>query len=353
MKASPILGVLLVLFANLSGCGIRRVSGQPGVRGDDGSYRLHRTVVLDASTATLLLAMPQRNVVAIDAVNGDVQWTTSGASAALVSQTGLVLAIGNPGGFAVLSLLNGNVLRNCPTNESLNISDGLGSRSDVQAAIVGKSAIVHSTRSTSYAGGPAPTPEMMAAAQSSASAMLQVDLGTCKIQPATDKQSASFDELTTLGSRPYAIGALQITIRRNAIGDDVQIVLARSRQGSELPPIELARDRAPYLYVSVSVDGRHVWVANQRPKGSPIQYNSRVFDVSTGLAIGEFTTELYPTSFYVAAGETLVTIGTSSTPIKDPTLPRPLGVRGTSLSNGAELWWHEVLDPEYRGPYPP
>lgn len=52
-------------------------------------------------------------------------------------------------------------------------------------------------------------------------------------------------------------------------------------------------------------------------------------------------------------GDTLVMVGSSSAPTKNTGGASSLGVCGVSLSDGSERWRHEVVDPVFRGPYPP
>lgn len=120
------------------------------------------------------------------------------------------------------------------------------------------------------------------------------------------------------------------------------------------PYLDLAPDAPPTARTYRSADGRHLLVSD-RGENTPADrsFQWALAERAGGAPVGSVELELPVAPFLMAGSTLLYEAGPSLRRTEDGWDDRPRQLRAVDLGSGSELWSRDLLDPEYRGPFPP
>lgn len=259
-------------------------------------------------TGRIPTADESAELVAVNPRTGKRLWRTRKAAKPIVVVRNKLVAIGAADtayGIIILDTRTGKVAARCARKKNgptaIPIQNRLGTVYRSKGALVGGRPIIIATTDTSYVGGPAPSPEMLAAAQSHTETAVEVDVST---------GCAHRIEV------PDLPGPLLV--------DDPRAKAFVKAQGG--------------VYTSMSADGTHVMTTGHPVLDNGVYtYRWHMLELSSGKTVDLSGRPFAPGAFFVA-GDVIVSVRG--------------GVEGVSRS-GRSLWTELIRSTGYIGPYPP
>lgn len=121
------------------------------------------------------------------------------------------------------------------------------------------------------------------------------------------------------------------------------------------PYLDLAPRTSPTERTYRSADRRHL-LTSDRSEDADVggRFQWTLTEEAGGAAVGSVETEVTAAPFLVVGSTLLYEAGPSLRRADDGDWDdRPRQLRAVDLARGAELWSRDLLDPEYRGPFPP
>ena len=267
------------------------------------------------------------SLVAIAATTGKQRWSTTVAVKPLAIRGDQLAALDRDGKLVVLDARTGKLANGCHAISQVvaPFVDGLGSTSSVWGFDNGVAIYVGWTRSTHYAGGAAPTPDMLRSASSHTQGYFQIDLAACsaKVVPAPVGDVIELTgqiELTTATGKTARISR----------GDGITLAPTTARPNAR--PIDLTEGDGKRTELGISADHAFAIVGDPTTPAS-----LAVFDLETG-AVRHPVLPGFPYSALFLADTAIVNNG---------------AVTAYDTRTGKTLWTVPIHQTAYRGPYPP
>jgi hypothetical protein len=304
---------------------------RPASGPEDTAVALTDGAVVDPARAVAYLARPEGGIDAVELARGTVLWTTAEGAKPLFAAGDLLLAQRPAEGDGALALAvldaghQGRRLRavEIPLGEGVDASlrDTPGRTFRARAFADGDQVVVAWRAS---ARGPGIPPAYLPAASAGE--------GPTTDAPATRRaEGAARLDLTT--------GAVAPLVRAKAAA-------ALSRSFVDLDPDS---DDAAAEHRYASVDDRDLLAS----EGNWPSYRWSIYDRESGARLGQLERPVPVAPFLVKASTLLYEVRPSLRQVDGKWVEERLSVRALDLGSGAELWSRELLDPEYRGPFPP
>jgi hypothetical protein len=239
---------------------------------------------------------------------------------------------------------------------SVGLTHGRSFRSDAR---LGKGGLLLRWEANAfYAGGAAPTPQILEAARKHAAGTARIDLESGRVKnlepdevPADGpKLPAGLEKVVSrqywTGSdwktAPLVAGGVLAALDVQGGGKDQKMTLERwdLATGKALEPVELLK--GPELWPQVSPDGRHVFVHEALVKEQlpPGDYAWWVFSLETGRRVGKFPFEpgsidltvIGPRAYYA------VNVPRKGPPRPLPVMEQPRRLKAVDLASGKVAW---------------
>lgn len=281
-------------------------------------------IVVAPASNTVFVMDATDGVVALDLRTGKRRWAAKQLAAKPFALRGTALvALDEARSIRILDARTGKLHAKCPTipGIAVDLVDGLGSRQTSHGGSDGKRAWITWSRSTHYAGGAAPTPDVERAARSSSSGVYEIDIAACKATTGVDPFAPKADEYTTPTNTTFRF-------------DPKTKKLSRSHGNNAKPDIDLKHGALDEFHV-VSTDRRHV-LAGQPVTGKGFDVD--IVDVDSGTRVANLLLPTVPSGF-VVVGKLLV-FGRGAAYVVD-------------LRTAKQLWMRGTRPTGYAGPYPP
>lgn len=299
---------------------------------------LHDGVVIDFAKGAAYVASPEGGIDAVQLSTGNVIWKTREAAKPLLVKDGALLAQGRPGANGELTLVTLNTRQGVAKSRAevalpgvrANLKDGPSQTFRAEAFVAAdKSVVVTWVAEEPTFRGMVPAPEDgLAPAKSAAvsagrgrswSGAVQVDMAQGRAVP------MALEKAQRLQEPALAVRAEGIRVR--GLGTTTR----------ELP----------------SLDGQHVLKSERNPEGGLwTPYRWTVTDKS-GRVIGTANAPVSLTPFLVSGTRILYMALPSVRKEGDKMVEQPLRLVSMDLLSGTDVWTSEVVDSNYRGPFPP
>lgn len=337
--------------------------------------------IADAAGKVGFVANAKDGIDTVDLVNGETLWSSKDARRPLVAFADKFAAQAPVAGkdnavrIVVLDVANGKqLLASDPVVFPDWVTTGLAlGRTFNSSAQVDKGDLLLSWEAHAfYAGGAAPTPEILEAARKQARGVARVSLKSGKVQM-LDKVPVEAapplaEELRKVKSQQYWTGhdwrtepfvmtdTVSALEARNLGGGKAKLSLRRwdRATGKEEETVPLLEGKE--LWPQVSGDGRHVFVHQALVKEQlpPGDYAWWVFDLATGKQVAKLPFEGTMAEATVLGDRlyVLTSVPRKGPPVFDAIMEQPRALRAMDLKTGKKLWDHPV-EPVRTLPPPP
>lgn len=305
-------------------------------------------LVASADRAVLYLMAP-RGIEAVRTADGRVAWRSDAADVPLAVADGRLLALRNAGALTlvVLDASGGGLVTVLPSvtvsgGAKATVGDGLGRAFRMPGATWrdGRVEVTWAWR-TWYAGGPAPTAAMEAAAARAGQGVVTVDLAAGRLVSATEVAVTAFAPPPNPNgpwSLEFATGAGIATLRQVQGGGSQAIRLRAAGRSATLPDAVLTVAPVAGAYARAAVDGRSVLVGERLPRRG--RNRVTIYDPVTATRIGGWADgPIIPWTF-ILADSRLVSVRGNEAWVDD-------------LATGKKVWSRPLRDLAYHGSYPP
>lgn len=298
---------------------------------------LHDGVVVDFAKGAVYLASPEGGIDAVQLSTGNVIWKTREAAKPLLVKDGALLAQGRPGANGELALVTLNTRQGAVKSRMevalapgvrANLKNGPSQSFQAEAFVAAdKSVVVTWSANEQPLKGALPAPEDGLAPVKSAAVSaggprkgaVQVDMAGGRAVP------MAFEKAQSLQGPALAVRAEAIRVR--GLGTTTR---------------ELT-----------SLDGQHVLKSERNPEGGLwTPYRWTVTD-KAGRVIGTANAPVSLTPFVVSGSRILYMAQPSVRKEGDKIVEQPLRLISMDLLSGTDVWTSEVVDSNYRGPFPP
>ena len=300
---------------------------------------LHDGVVVDFAKGAAYVASAEGGIDALQLSTGNVIWKTRDAAKPLLVRDGALLAQGLPGANGELALVTLDTRQGAATSRAevalpegirANLTDGPSQTFRAEAFVAAdKSVVVTWVAEEPTFRGTVPAPED--------------DLTPTKSAAVSAGRGRSFR------------GAVQVDMAR---GRAVPMAFekAQSLQGPALA-VRAEGIRVRGLGTTTreltSLDGQHVLKSERNPEGGLwTPYRWTVTD-KAGRVIGTANAPVSLTPFLVSGTRILYMEMPSVRAEGNKVVDQPLRLVSMDLLSGTEVWNSEVVDSNYRGPFPP
>ncbi|HKV09344.1 MAG TPA: hypothetical protein VJ725_14470 [Thermoanaerobaculia bacterium] len=307
------------------------------VPGAAAATALHDGVVVDLAQGAAYVASPQGGIDAVQLSTGNVMWKTRDAAKPLLVKDGALLAQGRPGANGELSLValdtrqgtaRSRVEVALSSGVRANLMDGPTQSFRAEAFVAAdKSVVVTWTADDRAFQGIVPAPEDGLAPAKSAAVVaggprrgaVQVDMAKGRAVPmAYEKAQGLLGSALTVRTEAIRVRGLGTTTR-------------------ELP----------------SLDGQHVLKSEKNPEGGLWTPYRWTVTNKAGRVIGTANAPVSLTPFVVSGSRIFYVAMPSIRREGDKTVRQPLRLVSMDLLSGNDVWTSEVVDSNYRGPFPP
>lgn len=299
---------------------------------------LHDGVVVDFAKGAAYLASPEGGIDAVQLSTGNVIWKTRDAAKPLLVKDGALLAQGRPGANGELALVTLDTRQGAAKSRAevalegvrANLTDGPSQTFRAEAFVAAdKSVVVTWVAEEPTFRGMVPAPEDGLAPAKSAAVSAgkgRSSRGAVRVDMAQGRAvPMAFEKAQSLEGPALALRAEGIRVR--GLGTTTR---------------ELT-----------SLDGQHVLKSERNPEGGLwTPYRWTVTDKS-GRVIGTANAPVSLTPFLVSGTRILYMAMPSVRKEGDKIVDQPLRLVSMDLLSGTDVWDSEVVDSNYRGPFPP
>ncbi|HSK76435.1 MAG TPA: hypothetical protein VLQ45_08240 [Thermoanaerobaculia bacterium] len=308
------------------------------VPGISAATTLHDGVVVDFAKGAAYLASPEGGIDAVQLSTGNVIWKTRDAAKPLLVKDGALLAQGRPGPKGELTLVTLDTRQGAAKSRAevalegvrANLKDGPSQTFRAEAFVAAdKSVVVTWVAEEPTFRGMVPAPEDGLAPAKSAAVSAgkgRSSRGAVRVDMAQGRAvPMAFEKAQSLEGPALALRAEGIRVR--GLGTTTR---------------ELT-----------SLDGQHVLKSERNPEGGLwTPYRWTVTDKS-GRVIGTANAPVSLTPFLVSGTRILYMAMPSVRKEGDKIVDQPLRLVSMDLLSGTDVWDSEVVDSNYRGPFPP
>lgn len=298
-------------------------------------------VVIDAARETAYLMSSAGGIDAVDLATGAVRWTSTAAQRPLLVTGDRLVAQrrpDEPGGLELVVLDVGGAGRqvltarlDLPSGLWGTIQDRLGASFRARSAEVdGEGIIAWEALLTGTVQGYRPGLEEGRA-------------------PSVDTEDAG--DLRTADGTTRLTGAARLDLASGRL-----LPLSTERATRARPPyLDLAPGASAASRTYRSADGRHLLISDRDQDADPgRRFRWTLTERANGAETGSVELDLPAAPFLVFGSTLLYEAGPSLRRADDGDWDdRPRQLRAVDLARGTELWSRDLLDPEYRGPFPP
>lgn len=300
---------------------------------------LHDGVVVDFAKGAAYVASAEGGIDALQLSTGNVIWKTRDAAKPLLVKNGALLAQGRPGANGELALVTLDTRQGAaksraevalPEGIRANLTDGPSQTFRAEAFVAAdKSVVVTWVAEEPTFRGMVPAPEDGLAPAKSAAVSAgkgRSSRGAVRVDMAQGRAvPMAFEKAQSLEGPSLALRAEGIRVR--GLGTTTR---------------ELT-----------SLDSRHVLKSERNPEGGLwTPYRWTVTD-KAGRVIGTANAPVSLTPFLVSGTRILYMAMPSVRAEGDKVVEQPLRLVSMDLLSGTEVWNSEVVDSNYRGPFPP
>lgn len=299
---------------------------------------LHDGVVVDFAKGAAYVASPEGGIDAVQLSTGNVIWKTRDAAKPLLVKDGALLAQGRPGPKGELTLVTLDTRQGAAKSRAevalegvrANLTDGPSQTFRAEAFVAAdKSVVVTWVAEEPTFRGMVPAPE--------------------------DGLAPAKSAAVSVGRGRSSRGAVQVDMAR---GRAVPMAFEKA-QSLERPDLALraegirVRGLGTTTREMTSLDGQHILKSERNPEGGLwTPYRWTVTD-KAGRVIGTANAPVSLTPFLVSGTRILYMAMPSVRTEGDKAVQQPLRLVSMDLLSGTEVWNSEVVDSNYRGPFPP
>lgn len=290
---------------------------------------LHEGVVIDSASGAAYVMSPRGGIDAVELATGNVMWNSRDAAKPLLLKDGKLFAQARPGkeGELVVVALDAKAGKaerrvdvEIPSFVRANVLDGPSRKFRAQAFESADGGVVLTwTAEEGRAlqglvepeGSNTPINEAAATAKTpSLSGAVRIDVATGRAVPVNDAE-------------PRSLSAAQIA-------------------GNAGNPRQMA-----------SLDGRHILRSERNPEGGLWNRYRWTITDAAGVKLGSVEAPVAMAPFVVSGNQLFYVAQPSLRREENKLIEQPLRLRAFDLRTGNELWASAVVDPTYRGPFPP